>query len=367
MTIVRARRSYRHRVRRLVAGATVAVAAIGVAMAPGAAGATDQQQAIADAVVAAGAPTPVVGERFLINGDSYSRIPTGNGPRQDAMLPAFAYGLLHPNVAPPGANDWSCKPKAGQNPVVLIHGTWESSYNNWAMLSPALKDAGYCIYAVNYGITPVQNGGGVGTILPDANATGDITKSGPQIAAFVDKVLASTGAAKVNMVGHSQGGVSARQYIRYDGGKDKVANLVTLGATNNGTTVLGFGYLARAINDLGLDVLGPAALLIGIGGVQQIVGSTFLENLNKDGEYAIGDVRYTIVGSRYDEVTTPYDSTFFPHGTRNTRNILLQNGCEQDISDHVALAYSPRAVSIVLNAFDPRSPLVCAFNPWLVG
>ncbi|MGW5523049.1 esterase/lipase family protein [Gordonia sp. NPDC003950] len=235
------------------------------------------------------------------------------------------------------------------------------------MLSPALKDAGYCVYAVNYGITPVQNGGGLGTVLPDANATGDITKSGPQIAAFVDKVLASTGAAKVNMVGHSQGGVSARQYIRYDGGKDKVANLVTLGATNNGTTVLGFGYLARAINDLGLDLLGPAALLIGIGGVQQIVGSTFLKNLNKDGEYAIGDVRYTIVGSRYDEVTTPYDSTFFPRGTRNTRNILLQNGCEQDISDHVALAYSPRAVSIVLNAFDPSSPLVCAFNPWLVG
>ncbi|MGW5523048.1 hypothetical protein [Gordonia sp. NPDC003950] len=136
MTTVRATRSYRHRVRRLIAGITVAVAGIGVAMAPGAAGAADQQQAIADAIVAAGAPTPVVGERFLINGDSYSRIPTGNGPRQDAMLPAFAYGLLHPNVAPAGANDWSCTPRPGQNPVVLIHGTWESSYNNWGCSLP---------------------------------------------------------------------------------------------------------------------------------------------------------------------------------------------------------------------------------------
>ena len=76
-------------------------------------------------------------------------------------------------------------------------------------------------------------------------------------------------------------------------------------------------------------------------------------------------VKYTIVGSRYDEVTTPYDLTFI-RGYRNVRNITLQDGCEQGASDHLSMSYSPRAVSIALRALDPqRFPtLTCAGNPW---
>ena len=51
----------------------------------------------------------------------------GVGPLQRGFWPAFVYGQFHPEVAPPGANDFSCKPKAGQNPVVLVHGTWENA------------------------------------------------------------------------------------------------------------------------------------------------------------------------------------------------------------------------------------------------
>jgi hypothetical protein len=50
-------------------------------------------------------------------------------------------------------------------------------------------------------------------------------------------------------------------------------------------------------------------------------------------------------------------------------DITLQDGCEQDLSDHLTMMYSPRALSIALHALDPqRYPtLSCSFNPWLVG
>ncbi|MGC4933568.1 esterase/lipase family protein [Gordonia sp. DT30] len=331
----------------------------------GPAAAADQQQQLAD-YINAGAKKPVVAENIL-KGDSTWRTPVGNGPEQQAFIPAFTYGLSSPDIAPPGANDWHCRPTKGHKPVVLVHGTWENAYNNWAMISPALKRAGYCVYALNYGIAPLSQGGGVAALLPGAYATGDITKSGTQLGEFVDHVLKSTGATKVNMVGHSQGGITARQYLRYDGGAAKVEHLVTLGATNNGTSLDGIGTLGRTINNLGIDVLGPIALGVGTSGIQQVYDSVFINHLNAGGKYAIGDVKYTIVGTRYDEVTTPYQSTFFPPGTPNTTNITLQDGCEQDKSDHLAFSYSPRAVSIVLRAFDGRTNLVCAPNAWLFG
>lgn len=235
------------------------------------------------------------------------------------------------------------------------------------MISPALRQAGFCVYALDYGIQPPSQGGGVAAALPGVYGTGDIVKSATQIKTFVDKVLASTGAAKVDMVGHSMGGISTRQYLRFDGGAAKVANVVTLGATNNGTTLNGIGTLGRTINDLGVDILGPLALGVGVSGTQQIYNSPFLKNLNSGGVYALGDIRYTIVGTRYDEVTTPYSSTFFPKGTKNTRNITLQDGCPQDTSDHFSMSYSPRATSIVLRALGADVPLVCAPNAWLVG
>ncbi|MBF6090294.1 lipase, partial [Nocardia cyriacigeorgica] len=84
----------------------------------------------------------------------------------------------------------------------------------------------------------------------------------------------------------------------------------------------------------------------------------------------VAGVDYTIVGSRYDEITNPYDLTFLKPGPGATvRNITLQEGCEQDISDHLTMMYSPRALSIALNALDPVQfpQLQCTFNPWLIG
>lgn len=292
----------------------------------------------------------------------------GYGPQSTAFLAAFGYSLLHPNVAPPGTNDWSCKPTAQHpEPVVLVHGTWENAYDNFAYVSQPIKNAGYCVYTFNYGESNLLQGGGLGSVLPGAYGTGDIPASAAQLSTFVDRVLASTGAQKVNIVGHSQGGPMSRWYLKYDGGASKVDHEMTFGGTNHGTTLDGIGALGRAVNNFGIDVLGLVEIFVGHSGIEQTVGSDFINKLNAGGDTVPG-VNYTVVGTRYDEVTTPYNLTFLQPGPGATvRNITLQDGCEQDLSDHLTMMYDPRVLSIILNTLDPTVPLQCSFNPWLLG
>ncbi|WP_280232361.1 esterase/lipase family protein [Nocardia cyriacigeorgica] len=300
----------------------------------------------------------------------YASDTVGVGPVQSSWLAAFGYGLVHGDAAPPGANDWGCKPSAEHpRPVLLIHGTWMNAYNGFAYMGQPIKDAGFCTFTFNYGRANLVEGGGLGSVLPGVMGTGYIQDSAKQLAVFVDRVLAATGAGEVDIVAHSQGGSMSNWYTKFEGGAAKVKNLVTFGATHHGTSLDGIGALGRAINNLGIDVLGFIEIFVGHAGIQQTIGSDFVNQLNAGGDTVAG-VDYTVVGSRYDEVTNPYDLTFLRQGPGATvRNITLQDGCEQDISDHLTMMYSPRALSIALNALDPVAfpQLQCTFNPWLIG
>ncbi|MFD3705379.1 esterase/lipase family protein [Nocardia sp. NPDC058658] len=300
----------------------------------------------------------------------YSSDPGAIGPASTAFLPAFGYGLLNPDAGAPGTNDWGCKPtEAHPRPVVLLHGTWMNAYNGYAYMGQPIKDAGYCTFTFNYGRSSMVEGGGLGSFLPGVMGTGYIQDSAKQTATFIDRVLAATGAEEVDILAHSQGGSMANWYTKFEGGADKVKNLITFGATHHGTTLDGIGSLGRMVNNLGIDVLGPVEIFVGHAGIQQTVGSDFVKKLNANGDTVPG-VDYTVVGTRYDEVTNPYELTFLDQGPGSTvNNVLLQQGCEQDISDHLTMMYSPRALSIALRALDPiQNPnLACTFNPWLIG
>ncbi|WP_280499653.1 esterase/lipase family protein [Nocardia cyriacigeorgica] len=300
----------------------------------------------------------------------YASDTVGWGPAQTTWLAAYAYGLADGDAAPPGANDWNCKPTPEHpRPVLLIHGTWMNAYNGYAYMGQPIKDAGFCTFTFNYGRSNLLEGGGVGSVLPGVMGTGYIQDSAKQLAVFVDRVLAATGASEVDIVAHSQGGSMSNWYTKFEGGAAKVKNLITYGATHHGTSLDGIGALGRAINNLGIDILGFIEIFVGHAGIQQTIGSDFVNQLNAGGDTVAG-VDYTIVGSRYDEITNPYDLTFLKPGPGATvRNITLQDGCEQDISDHLTMMYSPRALSIALNALDPVQfpQLQCTFNPWLIG
>ena len=68
--------------------------------------------------------------------------------------------------------------------------------------------------------------------------------SAGELNAFVDKVLAATGAAEVDLVGHSQGGMMPRYYLKFLGGAAEVHTLVGLSPSNHGTTLDGLSILA---------------------------------------------------------------------------------------------------------------------------
>ncbi|MFE9449985.1 esterase/lipase family protein [Streptomyces sp. NPDC006739] len=276
---------------------------------------------------------------------------------------ALAASLVHPDAPPPGADDWNCKPgSAHPRPVVLLHGTWENAYANWSLLAPWLKQAGYCVFAPDFGGAP-----GV-----PFKATAHIPDSARQIADYVDRVLRATGAHQVDLVGHSQGGgLLPRWYLRFDGGTDpahparnKVHSLIGLAPSNHGTTGAGIGTLT---DKLGLTE--PVSLVIGQAYADQLVGSQVNTTLDRDGDTQPG-VDYTVIATRYDEVVTPYQHQFLAAGPGATvRNITIQDICPQDKSEHVSIAYDTNALQLVGNALDPAQaqPVQCGISLPLLG
>jgi triacylglycerol lipase len=241
---------------------------------------------------------------------------------------------LLPAVSPPGANDFTCRPTAEHpSPVVLVHGTFESAADNWSTVSPQIKSSGYCVFALEYG----------------DRGTGDIAASADQLARFVDAVLGATGARKVSLVGHSQGGMMPRHYIKFLNGATKVDDLVGLAPSNHGTTNPG-AFVTGATVCQACD--------------QQRAGSAFLQELNA-GDETPGRVSYTVVQTRYDEVVTPYTSAFLA-GADNTANILLQDACPAEVIDHHFMPHSQLALRWTLQALGrpgpatPEHPPSCA-------
>lgn len=245
--------------------------------------------------------------------------------------------------APPGVNDFSCRPSAGHpRPVVLVHGTFSNRQDDWALDGPALVHAGYCVFALNYGAGPFS-------AATRSYAVGPIADSAAQLAAFVDEVLAATDASQVDVVGHSQGGLMPRYYLRFLGGAGKVHTLVGLAPSNHGTTLSGLTTLA---------VLVPSApALLTLGNCQacldQLRGSPFLTALNAGGDTVPG-VDYTVVATRFDEVVTPYASQFLA-GPRVT-NVLLQDVCPLEVTEHIGMSFDPTVLAITEHALDPATP-----------
>jgi triacylglycerol esterase/lipase EstA (alpha/beta hydrolase family) len=262
---------------------------------------------------------------------------------------ALTHATLHPDTAPAGSNDWSCRPGASHpRPVVLLHGTLDNMTFSWFSLSPYLSNRGYCVFAFNFGQEGALRLGLPGSRRP--GGTAPVARSAGELAAFVDRVLAATKASKVDIVGHSQGGMMPRYYLRFLGGAAKVGTLVGLSPSNHGTTLHGLGMIPGVP-----QLLGTAS---GQAVRDQIVGSPFLSRLNAGGDTVPG-VRYTVITSRYDEVVTPYTSSFL--SGPNVTNILLQDHCPLDTAEHTGISYDANALHFVGDALDPAhaTPVKC--------
>lgn len=242
--------------------------------------------------------------------------------------------------APPGANVAGCTPSAAHPyPVVLVHGTFENQYFNWLELAPTLANAGYCVYTFNYGANSNTNGTFYGL--------GDIAASAAQLQTEVQTVLQETGAGKVDIVGHSQGGMMPRYYINDLGGAQYVNMLVGLAPSNYGTTLDGLATLGQ---DLGVG--DAIASSIGDSLAEQEQGSTFLTALNQTPTEP--GVKYVVLETKDDEIVTPYTNAFLPAGA-NVQNITIQDQCSQDSTGHIGMAFDGVVNQDVLNALGADS------------
>ncbi|QKG24485.1 esterase/lipase family protein [Actinomadura verrucosospora] len=260
--------------------------------------------------------------------------------------------LFSPDAAA-GANLWSCRPSAEHPyPVVIVHGTTSNFGSAAAMMAPTLANAGYCVYGFNYGATPLT--------LGHVYGLGEVAESARTMSAFVDRVLAATGAAKVDVIGGSQGGMMPNYYIKRLGGAPKVRTMIGLAPTNHGTTMQGLVDIGRSLQVLGL--VNDAYRFIGAPTYpEQEDGSDFQKALFADGDTVPG-VRYLTIATSHDTTVTPLTNSFL-HGGDST-NILLQDLCPDDPVSHSGMTLDGPIMQLVLNALGPDEP---GFRPQCTG
>ncbi|KZE66142.1 hypothetical protein AWM68_07140 [Fictibacillus phosphorivorans] len=243
--------------------------------------------------------------------------------------------LTEEGLPPPGANDPSCKPSAEHpEPVVLVPGTFETMERNFINLAPLLKEKGYCVYSLNYGYS--------GSVP----ASGPIEDSATELKTFIDNVLNLTGADKVSIVGHSQGGMMPRYYMKNLGGAEKVEDLIGLVPSNHGTE--GVAGLTE-LTSTGADLASCKACQ------QQATGSDFLLALN-EGDETPGDVSYTVVTTRNDEIVVPFTSAFINGEKENVTNVTIQDYYPYDQIEHQNIAQDLLAFNFVFDALEHKGP-----------
>lgn len=248
-----------------------------------------------------------------------------------------------PAQSAPGVNVPCTPSSAHPFPVVLVHGLNGNQYNGWANIGPSLANLGYCVYSLNYG-----NGG-----------TDPVATSSQQIASFVNQVLTKTGASKVDLVGHSEGGFQV-EYIpkMITGMAAKVNAVVALAPPTHGTTLWGLSYLIQAV---GLS----STVGSGCGACADLLaGSTAVQALD-NGPIAQPGIAYTTIISKYDEAITPYTSAAI--NEPGVTNIVVQDVCPSDPVGHTGLAYDSGPLNMVENALDPAHPVTVVCGTGSIG
>lgn len=101
------------------------------------------------------------------------------------------------------------------------------------VLVPGLADN----FAVFTGLRRALDGCGAGPVVSYGYSPllGDVRSAATDLARHVEQVCAVTGARRVNLVGHSLGGLIARYYVQRLGGHSRVRSVVTVATPHRGT------------------------------------------------------------------------------------------------------------------------------------
>ena len=177
-------------------------------------------------------------------------------------------------------------------------------------------------------------------VQPVGDGTGDLRRQAEHLAEVAKRVRDDTGAASVDVIGYSAGGVVARLWVRDEGGARVARRVLTLGSPHHGTTQAA----------LGAELAGgcPAAC------EQLVPDSDLLRRLNAGDETPAGPL-WATVRSTSDQVVTPVDSAALVGAV----NIVVQDICPRSSAAHGDLPGNPvvlAALGSVLAVGRPEPP-----------
>ncbi|MEU7618337.1 alpha/beta fold hydrolase [Micromonospora rifamycinica] len=236
-----------------------------------------------------------------------------------AGTPAAASAVGTPGSAPAAKGEPGiARVAATANPVIVVGGLVGVAIA-YEPIAARLRADGFRVYVYQ---------------LPGLGF-GDITDSARAFAGFVDQVRAATGAARVDIVGHSEGGLVSRWYATFLGGTDRIGRYVSLGSPQQGT------YVANIIAFAGLGDC------VGIVACQQMsIGSDFLNSLNA-GDDTPGSVRWTTIRTNQDELVRPVGNATLADGATN---VLVQASCPLRVVGHLGLVLDGTTYTVVRQA-----------------
>lgn len=212
-------------------------------------------------------------------------------------------------------DDWRAKVTDERPwPVILIHGTGLSK-GVWQELGKDLREDGWAVFAPDYGF----------------RATNPVNESLDHVRAYIHAVQKITGAEKVIVCGHSQGGLLSTM-LSYSMPAD-IHHVVCISAPNHGTDILGRSSSILKIPGLPETskhaveslVHNIAERYFGGAGLDQLAGSETVRTISESKDLAPG-VTYTCLASKTDQLINPPSSTFLEDdGSGRVTNMYVQD------------------------------------------
>jgi triacylglycerol esterase/lipase EstA (alpha/beta hydrolase family) len=190
----------------------------------------------------------------------------------------------------------------------------------------------------------VRAGRDVVVVPPVGDGTGDLDEQADALGRRVDTAMDRFGAASVDVVGYSAGGVVARAWVKDHVGDATARRVVSVGSPQHGTTV--------------------ADLAVGLGGGcpaacrQLAPGSRLLRSLNARDETPHGP-SFVSVWSADDDVVVPASSARL----RGALNLTVQSVCPGDRSRHGDLPSDPVVLALLTSALGRSAPAVPTHVP----
>ncbi|KAF9902650.1 hypothetical protein EC991_004707 [Linnemannia zychae] len=244
-------------------------------------------------------------------------------------------------------------------------------------MAKRLKDAGYCVYQLKYGV--LSNFATIGGIS-------DIRDSAKELDTFISKVLSITSAQKVDLIGHSEGTVVARWYLKFldrqsqnqesdqqqqqqqqqeqeeqrEQRESRVRSLVSIAPVGKGTSLQGLLAMSKVLGVF--DNLAGAVQQYCVACVQLLEGSDLLLELY-GGDGAQGEVkgvRYLNIITSRDDMVTPFTNGVMtiPDAPKAT---VAAPGEEEDEEEGTSIPETVPSHSWQLQNLVIENH--CAFNP----